>query len=116
MKSALVALAASICLVVPALAQDAAPPPPAGAPAPADAGGAGGKGGKMKAAIAACRTEVQSQGVKGPDRKKAMMDCVTREHPEFAGRMQCRQDGKAKGLSGDDLKSFIRTCARSSHG
>ena len=102
MKSAILCLAASVLLAVPALAQDAAP-------------ASGGKGGKMKEAVAACRTEVQTQGVKGADRKKAIMDCVTKEHPEMAGRMQCRQDGQAKGLSGDELKTFIRSCAKS-HG
>ena len=102
MKSAKLVFAASILLAVPTFAQGAAP-------------AAGGKGGKMKEAVAACRTEVQTQGVKGPDRKKAIMDCVTKEHPEMAGRMQCRQDGQAKGLSGDELKTFIRTCAKS-HG
>ena len=66
----------------------------------------------MKEAMSACRTQVQSQGVKGPDRKKAIMDCVTKDHPEMAGRLQCRMDAKAKGLSGDEMKTFVRSCAK----
>ena len=113
MKSVVLALAASGLLVAPALAQG--DPSGGAAPMAGAAAGGGGKGAKMKAAVQACRTEVQTQGVKGPDRKKAIMDCVTKEHPEMAGRMQCRQDGMAKGLSGDELKTFVRTCAKS-HG
>ena len=122
MKSVVLALAATILLAAPGLvlAQDAGgpgtgpgAPDTAGAGAPVPGGpAAGGKGGKMKAAMQACRTEVQSQGLKGPDRKKAVMDCVAKEHPEMAGRMQCRQDGMAKGLSGDDLKTFVRSCVK----
>lgn len=120
MKSAVLALAATVFLALPGLtlAQTAAGAGGAGATAGAgDAGaaaggGAGGKGGKMKAAMDSCRTEVKSQGVKGADRKKAVEDCVLKAHPEFAGRMQCRDEAKAKGLSGDDMKSYVKTCAK----
>ena len=110
MKSLVIAFAATMCLAAPAFAQDAG----AGAPPAADAGAAagGGKGGKMKQAIQACRTEIQSQNLKGPDRKKAIEDCVTKEHPELAGRMACRDEAKSKGLSGDEMKSYIKTCAK----
>ena len=100
MKSLVIAIAATLCLAAPAFAQDAG-------------GAAGGQGGgKMKQAMQACRSEVQSQGLKGPDKKKAIEDCVTKEHPELAGRMACRDEAKSKGLSGDDMKSYIKTCAK----
>ena len=66
----------------------------------------------MKQALQACRSEIQSHGLKGPDKKKAIEDCVTKEHPELAGRLACRDEAKSKGLSGDDMKSYVRTCAK----
>ena len=84
-----------------------------GAPMAGEAAG-GAKGGKMRAAMQACRGEVQSQGLKGPDKKKAIEDCVSKQHPELAGRMACRDEAKSKGLSGDDMKSYMRTCVKAS--
>jgi len=74
MKSMVLALAATVLLAAPVFAQapDAGAAPPPGAEAPAAGGpgaggppaeapaGGGGKGGKMKAAIEACRSEVQA--------------------------------------------------------
>lgn len=118
MKSTAFALVATVLLALPAFAQTPAPdaggpvaaPPAAGAPGDEPAG-RGGKA-KLKEMMTSCRSDAKAQGLKGPDKKKAVMDCVVKQRPELAGRLQCRQDGVAKGLKKDELKAFVKECVK----
>ena len=65
---------------------------------------------RIKGERETCRTQAQSQGLKGEAIHAAVMDCMTKTDPVVAKRMACAQAGKAKNLSGDDLKKSVRTC------
>lgn len=100
------AICATLAFSVPAFAQSRAA-------APADQGG--GKSDR-KELVQGCRTQVQGQGLKGKDKRQAIMDCVVKQNPAMAGVMKCRMEAKDKGLSGDQMKSFVKDCKRNSHG
>lgn len=110
MKSFALALTATLVLSTAALAQAAT--------SGEDGAGAAGGGGKMKEMVKACRQEAKASGVKaGHDLNQAIADCVVKQKPQAAARMQCRVEGLDKGLKpGDELKSFIKDCVKQKHG
>ena len=65
---------------------------------------------RIKGERETCRTQAQSQGLKGDAVRTAVMDCMTKTDPVVAKRMACAQAGKAKNLSGDDLKKSVHAC------
>jgi hypothetical protein len=98
---------------VPAVAQSTAPPADQTATPPADQGTAApqpASKNSAKALVASCRSDADSKGLKGAEKKAAVHDCVAAQKPKVADRMQCRQQGKAQGKSGDDLKAFVKDC------
>jgi hypothetical protein len=102
----------------PAFAQNTSPPADQSAPPAADQGAAPAApaapaaGGKQtnKEIMASCRADAKSKGLKGPEFKSSVHDCVAAQKPKLAARMECRQQGKAAGKSGDDLKAFVKDC------
>ena len=72
------------------------------------------KDGKPKAKLvrAQCRTEAETQGLKGMDKRKAVSACLVKQRPDLAVKEQCRMDGHEKGLKKDGLKSFVKDCAK----
>lgn len=112
MKSFALALTATLVLSTAAWAQSAAPAQDE------TGGGGGGGGGKMKEMVKACRQEAKASGVKaGHDLNQAIADCVVKQKPQAATRMQCRVEGLDKGLKpGDELKSFIKDCVKQKRG
>lgn len=118
MKTSALALVATVFLALPAFAQspapDAAPAaaaPPAAA-TPGDAQPAKGGKAKPKEIMMGCRSDAKAQGLKGPAMRKAVDDCVVKQRPDLAGRVQCREDGRAKGLKKDELKAFVKDCVK----
>ena len=65
---------------------------------------------RIKGERETCRTQAQSQGLKGDAMHTAVMDCMSKTDPVVAKRMACAQAGRAKNLSGDDLKKSVREC------
>ena len=65
---------------------------------------------RIKGERETCRTQAQSQGLKGNAMHTAVMDCMSKTDPVVAKRMACAQAGRAKSLSGDDLKKSVREC------
>ena len=65
---------------------------------------------RIKGERETCRTQAQSQGLKGEAIHTAVMACMTKTDPVVAKRMACAQAGKAKNLSGDDLKKSVHAC------
>ena len=105
----LAASAASAQTTSPAPAVPAAAPTPA-APAAIPTT----KNGKPRAKElrAACRDEAKGQGLKGDARKQAVADCVIKQRPDLAARMQCSMDPKAKGLDREAKRAFIKDCVK----
>jgi hypothetical protein len=105
---------ASALSLSPTFAQTTPPPADQGGSPPSDQGaapgGATGSKPSSKQLIASCRTDAQSKGLKGPELKASVHDCVAAQKPKVAARMQCHQEGKAQGKSGDDLKGFVKDC------
>ncbi len=60
-----------------------------------------------------CHDQAQSQGLKGPAIRSAVIDCMSKVDPKVAKRMTCRQAGMAKSLSGDDLHKSVQECMKS---
>jgi hypothetical protein len=67
---------------------------------------------RAKEVRAACRAEAKGQGLKGDARKQAVADCVVKQRPDLAARMQCSMDPKAKGLDRDAKRAFIKDCIK----
>ena len=100
---------AVMLVTMPAVAQSTAPPADQSATPSADQG-APTPASTAKALIASCRSDAESKGLKGAERKSAVHDCVAAQNPKVANRMQCRQQAKAQGKSGDDVKAFVKDC------
>lgn len=66
---------------------------------------------RAKELRAACKAD--AQGLRGPDRKRAVRDCIAQRRPDLAKRMDCRRDAKSRGLTGAELKAAVKSCARS---
>jgi hypothetical protein len=64
-------------------------------------------------ARAACKTEVDAQGLSGSARTAALVACFNGKRPDLAALAECRKDGRAKGLDGDALRSAVNDCIRS---
>lgn len=64
-------------------------------------------------ARAACKTEVDAQGLSGSARTAALVACFNGKRPDLAALAECRKDGRAKGLDGDALRSAVNDCVRS---
>ena len=67
---------------------------------------------KGKEVRAECKADAEAKGLKGDDKRKAMMECVVKQRPDLAAKEQCRMDGFAKGLRKDELKAFVKDCAK----
>ncbi len=67
---------------------------------------------KGKEVRAECKADADSKGLKGDDKRKAMMECVVKQRPDLAAKEQCRMDGFAKGLRKEELKAFVKDCAK----
>ncbi len=97
-------------------AQSFAQSPPAGdlAPPPAMESGApmqqSGPDGGARALVQSCREKAKASGLRGPERRAQVIDCVKAQDPRAAARMVCNDRGRAKGFSGPELKSFVRSC------
>ena len=87
-------------------AGDQGPPPGAGDQAMPGAG----KRAPAKQVVADCVAQAKAKGLKGPDRKAAVDECVAAQRPKLAARRACRQQGKAQGLADDALKDFVKNC------
>jgi len=109
---------ASTLLLSPTLAQTTPPPADQGGSPPSDQsaapGGDTGSKPSNKELIASCRADAQSKGLKGPELKSSVHDCVAAQRPKLAARMRCRREGKAQDKIGDELKSFVKECMASS--
>ncbi len=64
-------------------------------------------------ARAACKTEVDAQGLSGSARTAALVACFNGKRPDLAALAECRKDGRAKGLDGDALRNAVNDCVRS---
>jgi hypothetical protein len=62
--------------------------------------------------IQACRSEAKGKGLKGPDLRQAVQECVAKQNPRMGDRLKCRMAGKDKGLQGDELKTYVRSCVK----
>ncbi len=73
------------------------------------------KSGKPKAhdVRADCRAEAKAQGLKGPERHKAVEDCFLKARPDLAAKEECRHDPKLKDLDKDARKAAIKECVTS---
>ena len=67
---------------------------------------------KGKEVRAECKADAELKGLKGDDKRKAMMECVVKQRPDLAAKEQCRMDGFAKGLRKEELKAFVKDCAK----
>lgn len=61
---------------------------------------------------AACKTEIDAQGLAGSTRTAALVACFNAKRPDLAQRAECRKDARGKGLDGEDLRKAVETCAR----
>lgn len=84
-------------------------PPSAGPDAPGPGGSAQPKGKEVREQ---CKADAVSQGLRGPQRKAFIQDCVAKVRPDLAAAQQCRQQGKAQGMADADLKAFVRNCKK----
>ncbi|MBX9908039.1 MAG: hypothetical protein K2Z25_04940 [Beijerinckiaceae bacterium] len=64
-------------------------------------------------ARAACKTEIDAQGLSGSARTAALVACFNGKRPDLAALAECRRDGRAKGLDGEALRSAVNDCVRS---
>jgi hypothetical protein len=64
-------------------------------------------------ARAACKTEIDAQGLSGSARTAALVACFNGKRPDLATLAECRKDGRAKGLDGEALRSAVNDCVRS---
>jgi hypothetical protein len=112
MLKMLVTAGFAIALTSSVLFAQSTTPPPDQNEAPLDQGAAPPTGGTLrgKELIAGCRSDAKSKGLRGPELKAAVHDCVAAVQPKVAARMQCRQQGKKQGLTDDPLKAFVRSC------
>jgi hypothetical protein len=113
--SLLLALCVSLFLTNPTFAQTAAPAVSAPATPAAPELDKQGRP-KAKEVRADCKADAEAKGLKGDDKREAVMACVVKQRPDLAAKMaareQCRTDGKAKGLQKDELKAFVKDCAK----
>ena len=110
MKLLIAAIAATLLVASPALAEDTKAPTTQDTPS-SDLT----KSGKVKAKVVRqqCREEVKSQGLKGAEKKKAVEDCVIKARPDLAAAEECRHDPSLKGLDKDARKAKIKECIAS---
>jgi hypothetical protein len=107
----------AIAMLIPAVAQNAAPPadqgsPPADqGPPPGPMGGAPPKG-SAKARVKDCQSQAEAQGLKrGPERRAAVTACIAAQRPDVAARRECRQQAKSQGLKDEgEIKTFVKNC------
>lgn len=64
-------------------------------------------------ARAACKTDIDAQGLSGSARTAALVACFNQKRPDLAATAECRKDGRAKGLDGEALRSAVSDCLRS---
>jgi hypothetical protein len=64
-------------------------------------------------ARAACKIEIDAQGLSGSARRAALVACFNGKRPDLAALAECRRDGRAKGLDGEALRSAVNDCVRS---
>jgi len=108
MKHFLVAAAVLSLGALPGFAQTAAPAPanPPAAPAtPAPAAILGGP-----EVRAQCRAEAEAKGLKGPEKRAAVQDCLAKVRPDLAAAAACRKQGKDQGLADQKLRDFVKGC------
>lgn len=101
-------LAAVLTLALGGIAEAQTAAPPAAAPSLTPAQQANRD--RVKGERETCRTQAQSQGLKGEAVHTAVMDCMGKVDPVVAKRMGCAQSARAKSLTGDDLKRSVREC------
>lgn len=107
MKHFLVAAAVLSLGALPGFAQTAAPAPANPPAAPATPAPAAKPGGKK--VWAQCRADAQAKGLKGPEKRAAVQDCVAKVRPDLAAAA-CRKQGKDKGLADQELRDFVKGC------
>jgi hypothetical protein len=65
-----------------------------------------------RAVRAACKSEVETKGLRGAERKTAAATCFKEKRPDLAARAECRKQAKGKGLDGQALKDAVTACVK----
>jgi hypothetical protein len=68
---------------------------------------------EMRQVRDACRSEVRSKNIRGPERREAMKSCVVAKKPEMAKVFACVDQAKARNLGpGQERRAFMQSCLR----
>jgi hypothetical protein len=103
-------LAATICASAAFAQADAGKPASPAEPAPPASGASAKPTGKE--ALAQCRDEAKTKGLRGPALKADVLECFAKIRPDLAAAGECRRQGKEQGLVDQELRAFVRECMK----